>query len=142
MNWASCIWIFETHTSIEVVNSSIVYLFCLTYLLNVIKQPFVQFDSKIPASVFITLDQYISIKYFEPKISKKFKIEVDSKFVTLKNSNSVYLQFVCGDYSQRRGYTFYAISQNDSKNGYVDRIRINRLRKRIKSENKGTVLEM
>ena len=101
---------------------------------------FVQFDSKIPASVFITLDQYVSIKYFEPKISKNFKIDVETKFITLKNPNSVYLQFVCSDYSGKRGYTFYALTENETKNSVIDKIRLKNLKKQIHSENKGKVL--
>ena len=101
---------------------------------------FVQFESKIPASVFITLDQYVSIKYFEPKIAKNFKIDVETKFITLKNPNSVYLQFVCSDYSGKRGYTFYALTENETKNSVIDKIRLKNLKKQIHSENKGKVL--
>ena len=100
-----------------------------------------QFDSKIPASIFITLDQYVSIKYFEPKFrAKTFKIETKTKFVTIKNSNSVYLQFVRSNSSPWRGYTFYAITENESENSFFDKIRLKKLKKRIQSENQGNVL--
>ena len=100
-----------------------------------------QFDSKIPASIFITLDQYVSIKYFEPKFrAKNFKIETKTKFVTIKNSNSVYLQFVRSNSSPWRGYTFYAITENESENSFFDKIRLKKLKKQIQSENQGNVL--
>ena len=102
---------------------------------------FFQFDSKIPASVFITLDQYVSIKYFEPKFrAKKFKIETETKFVTITNPNSVYLQFVRSNSSPWRGYTFYALTENESENSFFDNIRLKKLKKRIQSENQGIVL--
>ena len=132
--------LFENHKSIEVINTSAIYLFSLIYLFKIFQLRFVQFESKIPASVFITLDQYVSIKYFEPKISKNFKIDVETKFITLKNPNSVYLQFVCSDYSGKRGYTFYALTENETKNSFIDKIRLKNLKKQIHSENKGKVL--
>ena len=122
------------------INTSAIYLFSLIYLFKVFQWRLVQFESKIPASVFITLDQYVSIKYFEPKFSKNFKIEVETKFITLKNPNSVYLQFVRSDYSGKRGYTFYSLTENESKNGFLDRIQLKKLKKQIQSENKGKVL--
>merc|ERR1711917_117961 len=125
---------------IEVINTSAIYLFSLIYLFKIFQLRLVQFESKIPASVFITLDQYVSIKYFEPKISKNFKIDVETKFITLKNPNSVYLQFVCSDYSGKRGYTFYALTENETKNSVIDKIRLKNLKKQIHSENKGKVL--
>ena len=122
------------------INTSAIYLFSLIYLFKVFQWRLVQFESKIPASVFITLDQYVSVKYFEPKISKNFKFEVEKKFITLKNPDSVYLQFVCSDYSGKRGYTFYSLTENETKNSFLDKIRLKKLKKRIQSENKGNVL--
>ena len=132
--------LFENHKSIEVINTSAIYLFSLIYLFKIFQLRLVQFESKIPASVFITLDQYVSIKYFEPKLSKNFKIDVETKFITLKSPNSVYLQFVCSDYSGKRGYTFYALTENETKNSFIDKIRLKNLKKQIHLENKGKVL--
>jgi len=120
----------------EVVNTSVICLFSFVYLFKVFQWRLFQFDSKIPASVFITLDQYVSIKYFEPKISKNFKIEVETKFVTLKNPNSIYLQFVRSGRSDYRGYTFYALTESDSEIGFLDKQRLKNLKKQIESENK------
>ena len=122
------------------INTSAIYLFSLIYLFKVFQWRLVQFESKIPASVFITLDQYVSVKYFEPKISKNFKFEVEKKFITLKNPDSVYLQFVCSDYSGKRGYTFYSLTENETKNSFFGQIQLKKLKKRIQSENKGNVL--
>ena len=86
------------------------------------------------------MDQYVSIKYFEPKISKNFKIEVETKFATLKNPNSIYLQFVRSGSSDYRGYTFYALTESVSEIGFLDKQRLKNLKKQIESENKGNVL--
>ena len=73
-------------------------------------------------------------------MTKKFKIEAETKFITLKSPTSVYLQFVCSDYSEKRGYTFYALTENEIKNSFIDKIRLKNLKKRIHLENKGKVL--
>ena len=131
----------KNHKSTEVVNTSAICCFSFIYLLKIFQMRLFQFDSKIPASIFITLDQYVSIKYFEPKFrAKTFKIETKTKFVTIKNSNSVYLQFVRSNSSPWRGYTFYAITENASENSFFDKIRLKKLKKRIQSENQGNVL--